>query len=75
MKKFKPKIGNAYFMINSRFEIKQTFHTGSEKSKKRIEVGNCFKTRGQANAFRSIIDDVISAGVPIPDKKPWWRIW
>ena len=74
MKRYKPRVGKSYFMINSRFEIKYTVHTGSEKSRKRIEAGNCFKTREQARAFRAMIDDVLS-GVPIPTAKPWWRFW
>ena len=49
---YKPKKGKAYFMLNSRFEVKQTENTGSKKALDRIKVGNCFKTADEAMKFR-----------------------
>lgn len=51
MLKFYPKKNQVYYMINSRWEVKETLHTGSKKSKARISAGNCFKTKTQANYF------------------------
>lgn len=62
---YKPPKGRNYWMINSRFEIKQTTHTGSEKSKKRIAAGNSFKTHKDAKQFRAA---VIEASVLEIDK-------
>lgn len=52
---YKPRKGSKYWMINSRFEVKQTEHTGSEKSRKRIAVGNVFKTEKEAKHFRAVV--------------------
>lgn len=52
---YKPKVNQNYWMINSRFEVKQTINTGKQKSLKRIEVGNAFETREQAQAFRHMV--------------------
>lgn len=49
---FKPRKGQAYFMLNSRFEVKQTENTGSKKAADRIKVGNAFKTADEAMKFR-----------------------
>lgn len=52
---YKPPKGKEYWMINSRMEVKQTVHTGSERSKKRIEAGNCFKTAKEARQFKALV--------------------
>lgn len=52
---YKPKQGKNYWMINSRFEIRETTHSGGAKSLKRIEVGNCFKTAKEARQFKSLV--------------------
>lgn len=52
MAKFKPKKNQNYFMINSRWEVKQAPNTGSHKANGRIAIGNCFKTQEEAELFR-----------------------
>lgn len=49
---YKPRRGGKYWMINSRFEVRQTENTGSDKSRKRIQVGNSFKTKEDAEQFK-----------------------
>lgn len=53
-----PKKGQSYWMINSRFEVKETTHTGSEKSKKRIAAGNYFSRKQDANAFCYLVKEL-----------------
>jgi hypothetical protein len=64
---YKPAAGDVYYMLNSRFEVKQTTNTGSGKSSKRISVGNCFKTAAEAEDFRRY---VLSRST-----KKWWQVW
>lgn len=71
---YKPRIGKSYFMINSRFEVKETTNTGSVKSQKRIDAGNCFKTKTEANAFAYLVREG-AKGVFTGFKRHWWRIW
>lgn len=52
---YKPRKGSNYWMVNSRFEVRQTTHSGGEKSLKRIDVGNCFKSEKEATHFRKVI--------------------
>lgn len=52
---YKPRKGSVYWLVNSRLEVKQTTHGGSERSQKRIDAGNCFKTAKEARQFKSII--------------------
>lgn len=52
---YKPRKGSAYWMVNSRLEVKETVHTGSDRSKKRIDAGNCFKTAKEARQFKSLV--------------------
>ena len=52
MRKFKPKIGQEYYMLNSRWDIKKPIHTGNLKSMDRIRAGNCFRTHAEAEAFK-----------------------
>lgn len=54
---YKPTTGRNYWMINSRFEIRETTNTGSSKSKKRIKAGNCFRTKADAERFRAAVVD------------------
>ena len=54
---YKPTTGRNYWMINSRFEIRETTHTGSNKSKQRIKAGNCFRTEKDARRFRKAVID------------------
>lgn len=64
---FRPEAGQVYFMVNSRFEVKQTTNNGSGKSSKRISVGNCFKTQAEAEEFRLFILR--------RSTKKWWQLW
>lgn len=52
---FKPKTGHPYWMINSRWEVKQSPNTNSKRSKDRIRVGNCFRTREDAEAYLAVM--------------------
>ncbi len=52
---YKPTNGRNYWMINSRFEIRETTNTGSNKSKARIKAGNCFRTHKDAVRFRKAV--------------------
>lgn len=54
---YKPTTGRNYWMINSRFEIRETTHTGSSKSKQRIKAGNCFRTAADARRFKKAVVD------------------
>lgn len=56
---FKPRRGQTYFMLNSRFEVKETQNTGSQKARDRIKVGNCFKTAEQAMKFRLYVLELV----------------
>lgn len=56
---YRPRKGKPYWMVNSRMEVRETFNTGSERSQKRIDVGNCFKTAQEARQFRKSIVEVI----------------
>lgn len=69
-----PKEGQSYFMINSRFKVRQTTHTGSKKSNERIEAGNYFKTQAQANAFCYLVKQ-LAKGNFTGFKRRWWRFW
>lgn len=71
---YKPKKGKSYFMINSRFEVKQTENTGSKKATDRIAVGNCFKTKGEAHAFAYLVKQG-AKGNFVGFKRRWWRFW
>lgn len=51
MNTYKPRKGSHYYMINSRFEVRQAQHIGSAKSNARIAAGNCFKTKMEAHTF------------------------
>lgn len=64
---YQPSHGDNYWMINSRGEIKQSIHTGSSKSQKRIAFGNAFKTRKEARAFKQYVLKYL--------QKKWWQIW
>lgn len=64
---YKPPVGQQYFMLNSRFEVKQTENTGSPKAAGRIGVGNSFKTAAEAEEFRLFILR--------RSTKKWWQIW
>lgn len=68
----KPKKGQGYYMINSRFEVKYTDHTGSLKSQKRIDAGNCFKKRSEAKAFAYLVKE-LAKGNMTGFKRRWWR--
>jgi hypothetical protein len=59
---YKPGRGKSYWMLNSRFEIKQTENTGSEKSAKRIRVGNAFQSQDEAEQFRKYVMDLAQHG-------------
>lgn len=50
---YKPKKNQPYWMINSRWEVKQGVANGSNKSNGRIAVGNCFRTKEEAQAFQA----------------------
>ena len=65
---FKPRKGQHYFMINSRFEVKETTNTGSKKALDRIKVGNAFKTAEEAMKFRLYV-------MGLAQPKKWWRFW
>lgn len=71
---FKPRKGQNYWMINSRFEVRETTHTGSSKSNKRIEAGNYFKTKSEASAFRYLVKE-LAKGNYTGFKRRWWRFW
>lgn len=70
----KPKKGQRYFMVNSRFQVKETTHMGSKKAEDRIEAGNYFKTRSEANAFAYLIKE-LAKGNLTGFKRRWWRVW
>lgn len=83
---FKPRKNQRYFMINSRFEVKETQNTGSTKAKGRIAAGNCFKTKQEATEFantvlklanKQTIPPIIMSGKFEKPRKPqpWWRFW
>lgn len=59
---YKPGRGKSYWMINSRLEVKQTENTGSDKSAKRINAGNSFKTQAEAEKFRGYVMDLAKHG-------------
>lgn len=66
---YKPKKGSSYFMVNSRFQVKQTENTGSQKSADRIAAGNAFRTHAEAEQFRDYITDLALHGArPVPAK-------
>lgn len=67
---YKPQKGSNYWMINSRFEVKHTTNTGSKKALDRIKVGNCFKTKKQAQIFRALVMDQAQFVT-----KRWWEFW
>lgn len=52
---FLPLPGQKFWMLNSRFEVTATQYTKSEKSRKRVEMGNCFETEEQAIKFRDYV--------------------
>lgn len=64
---FKPRKGQKFWMLNSRFEIKETVNTGSTKSKGRIRAGNCFKTKTEVAEFKQHITNHLN--------KKWWEFW
>lgn len=68
---FKPRKGQKYFMINSRFDVKQTENTGSQKAQDRIAVGNCFKTENEAKAFSYLVKQG-AKGNFVGFKRRWW---
>lgn len=83
---FKPRKNQHYFMINSRFEVKDTQNTGSKKAKDRIAVGNCFKTKQEATEFANKVLRLAGKQTIPPIKMtgkfaaplnplPWWRFW
>lgn len=73
MRTYKPRKGSAYWMINSRFEVKETTNTGSKKSLKRINVGNCFKTKQEANAFAYLVREGALGKFTGFKRRSWWR--
>lgn len=72
---FKPKANQGYYMINSRLEVKHTENTGSLRSQKRIDAGNCFKKRSEANAARYLFSELLKGNMTGFTRKPWWRFW
>lgn len=70
--KRKPKIGQTYWMINSRFEVKETTNTGSQKAQDRIAAGNYFKSRAQAYNFANLVRGVAQGKLAAPKRK-WWK--
>ena len=69
---YKPKKGKSYWMINSRFEVRETTNSGSAKSLKRIEVGNCFRTAKEARAFVYLVKE-LAKGNFTGFKRRWWK--
>lgn len=69
MSAFKPKKGEKYYMLNSRFEIKHPEYTGSEKAKRRVGAGNSFATLSEVYGFRAKIMQIVNP------KKQWWEFW
>lgn len=70
----KPRKAQTYYMINSRFEVKQVTHTGSQKQADRIAAGNYFKTKTEANAFCYLVRE-LAKGNYTGFKRRWWRLW
>lgn len=71
---WKPKKGQKYYMMNSRFEVKQSEYTGSKKAIDRVAAGNCFKDKTEANAFAYLVRQA-AKGNFIGFKRRWWRFW
>lgn len=71
---WKPKKGDTYYMINSRFQVKQCEHTGSNKQNDRIAAGNYFKEKSEANAFAYLVKE-LAKGNFTGFKRRWWRFW
>jgi hypothetical protein len=74
MPQFKPKKGQDYWMINSRFEVRKTVNGGGAKSDKRIAAGNYFETQKEAQAFQYLVKE-LAKGNYIGFKRRWWRFW
>lgn len=51
MKRFQPKKNEIYWMINSRWEVKQSINTGSKKFHDRVKAGNSFQHLEEARTF------------------------
>lgn len=51
MKRFQPNKNENYWMINSRWEVKQSVNTGSKKFHDRVKAGNCFQHLEEARTF------------------------
>lgn len=76
MKRFQPKKNEIYWMINSRWEIKQSVNTGSKKFDGRVRVGNCFATKEEAVIFLNDLKMLRNGKIIIPGKNltVWQRI-
>lgn len=66
---YKPKIGQNYYMINSRFQIKYGPHNGSKKSTERIAAGNAFKTHKKA---QKVLDSMKRTSKAV--NRSWWEL-
>ena len=72
MSKFTPKLGQKYYMINSRFKVTLTTNTGSTRSKGRIKAGNAFKKHRDAELF---LAEIKLIGKSSKFTKKWWEFW
>lgn len=76
MKKFRPKLDQTYWMLNSRWEVKQTELTGSCKSIGRVEAGNCFKTKQEAQEFATTLKRIRAGKLQVGTvKRSRWAFW
>lgn len=68
-----------YFMINSRWEVKEAPMTNSKKAKGRFAVGNKFKTKKEAEEFAQAVKDMRAGKLQkigsSKQKRPWWAFW
>lgn len=51
IKRFRPKRGQSYYMLNSRWEVKVAPFTNSQKACDRVKAGNAFRSNSEAADF------------------------
>lgn len=71
-----PKKGQPYWMLNSRWEVRQSENTGSSKSRGRVAAGNYFKTKEEAEEFAEALKKMRAGKLQVGAvKRPRWAFW
>jgi hypothetical protein len=61
--KWKPKLGGNYYFISDEFKIVKTWLSfGIPNENTNIKIGNCFRTRKQAQQMAKKIKEILKGG-------------